>query len=63
MNIDYTPPTIKDVEWETYKEDGWWLCKFTCICIDEISGMNRVEYFINDGLQEIIKDLVLFMNL
>ena len=54
FKIDQTPPDIEEVEWETYKEDGIWLCKFTCIAVDETSGMNRVELYIFNALQKII---------
>ena len=51
---DITPPNIKDVEWETYKEHGWWLCEFTCNATDPpniwdepCSGMDRVEFYLS----------------
>jgi len=55
--IDYTPPDIEEVEWKTFQEPpifGVWYCKFTCNAVDETSGMERVEMWINDALHEII---------
>ena len=57
FKIDQTPPDIEEVEWETFQEPpifGLWYCTFTCNATDNISGMDRVEMFINDGLHEVI---------
>ncbi len=61
VKIDYTSPTIEEVEWETYKEDGWWYCRFTCYAVDSTSGMDRVEFLVHhhpsyhNGLHDVIK--------
>ncbi|UCD14626.1 MAG: carboxypeptidase regulatory-like domain-containing protein [Thermoplasmatales archaeon] len=49
--IDQTKPEI-ELTVDTYKEDGLWYLVLTAIAEDECSGMNRVEFYINDILQE-----------
>ena len=49
FGIDQTPPTI-EVTWESYKEDGTWYILFTATCSDATSGVDRVEFYINDVL-------------
>jgi hypothetical protein len=53
LDIDKTPPTMT-VEWEVDKV-GWreWFVYFTIKCVDNASGMDRLEIFINDGLQNV----------
>jgi hypothetical protein len=53
VDIDKTPPIIT-VEWEVEKV-GWteWLVFFTIKCNDNASGMDRLEIFINNGLQHV----------
>lgn len=50
FGIDQTPPTI-EVTWEAYKEDGTWYILFTVTCSDATSGVDRVEFYINDVLE------------
>ncbi|EMR75080.1 Carboxypeptidase regulatory-like domain-containing protein [Thermoplasmatales archaeon SCGC AB-540-F20] len=57
FKIDQTPPDIEEVEWETFQEPpifGIWYVTFTCNATDNISGMDRVEMYINEGLHEVI---------
>ncbi len=53
FKIDQTPPEIY-LWWEAYKEGGIWWILFTAIVEDACSGMNRVEFHLNDILQETI---------
>jgi hypothetical protein len=53
--IDQIEPVISEVEWEAYKKSGNWHVQFTCEATDDISGMNQVEMYINDGLFETIE--------
>ncbi len=53
FNDDTTPPEIK-LEWLFYQKDGKWYHKFTATCFDSESGMNRVEFYLNNILQETI---------
>jgi len=46
FKIDQTPPTI-DLTWESYEED---VILFTAWCDDTTSGMERVEFYLNDVL-------------
>ena len=50
FKIDQTKPHI-DLTWEAYKEDGIWYVIFTAWCDDATSGMERVEFYLNDVLQ------------
>ena len=54
LKLDQTSPDIEEVEWELYGIPFPDICKFTCIAVDETSGMNRVELYIYDALQGII---------
>ena len=49
FKIDQTPPTI-DLTWEADKEDGIWYITFTAFCSDATSGMDRVEFYMDDEL-------------
>jgi hypothetical protein len=51
--MDQKNPII-DVEWETFKQDGSWYVRFNCYATDSISGIDRVEMYINDELHETI---------
>lgn len=53
FKIDQTPPEIY-LEWKAYKEGGIWWILFTAIAEDACSGMNRVEFYLNDVLIETI---------
>jgi len=60
VDIDKTPPDIEEVTWEAFQDPpiyGPWYVTFTCNATDATSGMGRVEFFINDGLHEIVKDI------
>jgi len=50
FKIDQTPPII-DLTWESYKEDGIWYVIFLAYCSDATSGMNYVEFYVDDVLQ------------
>jgi hypothetical protein len=54
VKVDQNPPFIN----LTYKVIGnpmqGWRIYFTAIAFDQMSGMDRVEFFLDDGLQEII---------
>jgi hypothetical protein len=54
LDIDRTPPNMT-VEWEV-KRIGWrkWQVTFSINITNEPSGMNRIEIYINDVLQETI---------
>jgi hypothetical protein len=53
--VDQTPPFIISF---TYKVTGGWIqgwtFHFTVIVIDNMSGMDRVEFLFNDGLQSVV---------
>ncbi len=49
FKIDQTPPTI-DINWELYYENGIWYLIITVTCDDATSGVDYVEFYINDGL-------------
>jgi hypothetical protein len=54
IDIDQTPPVIEGITWEAYKEDGIWYIDLTASAADATSGIERVEFYINDVLQETI---------
>ncbi len=55
IDIDQLPPEA-NATLELYKEDGFWYVDFILIVEDACSGcVCRIEFFINDGLQEIIE--------
>ena len=49
FRIDQTPPTI-DITWELHYENGKWYLIITISCDDATSGVDYVEFYINDGL-------------
>jgi hypothetical protein len=55
INIDKTPPVAEEISWDAYKQQGFWYVDLTATATDSISGMDRVEFFINNGYQEIIE--------
>jgi len=59
VNIDQTPPEL-NIIWYVFKEkEGWytpWYVKFTALCNDNASGMNRVELGVNFVTQNIDYD-------
>jgi len=50
LKIDLIPPTI-DLTWESWNQNGIWEILFTATCSDGPSGMDRVEFFIEDVYQ------------
>ena len=57
INMDQTVADIEEVTWEAFQDPpiyGLWYVTFTCDAVDETSGMDRVEMFINDGHHETI---------
>jgi hypothetical protein len=55
INIDQTKPFIQ-LFYEIFEgnpTDGWLIC-FTAVCYEATSGMERVEFFLNDELQETV---------
>jgi len=44
------PPVIVDAYWELEKSPEGWTVTFTMVCYDETSGMDRVEFAIDDDL-------------
>jgi len=58
IDMDQTPPDIEEVEWEAFRDPpifGEWYVTFTCDAVDETSGMDRVEMYINDGVYKVIE--------
>jgi len=55
IDMDQTPPTI-DLTYEVISGNPWqgWLLEFTATCNDATSGMERVEFILNDELQETV---------
>jgi hypothetical protein len=51
--IDQKPPEI-ELTWEVYKEGGVWLILFTAKVEDACSGINRLEFYLNDILLDTI---------
>jgi len=51
INLDKTKPDI-DLEWKVYTELGSRNVKFICNAIDETSGIDKIEMYINDRLYE-----------
>jgi len=54
INIDKTTPQM-DLLWEVYEEDGIFWIGITADAFDDCSGMNKVEFFINDKLKETVE--------
>jgi hypothetical protein len=53
LDIDQTPPEIS-FEWDIFEDGGFYYLTITIICLNETSGMDRVDMFINDGLHATI---------
>jgi hypothetical protein len=51
LYMDQIKPDIS-ARWESYKKGLTWYVKFTCDASDRISGMDRVEMYINDELTQ-----------
>jgi len=58
IDMDQTPPafTAEDFTYEVVGGNQWqgWDCLFTANATDAMSDMNRVEFYVNDVLQETI---------
>ncbi len=52
IDMDQTKPNI-NVIWDAYKKGLNWYVRFSCEATDAISGMDRVEMYINDDLHEV----------
>ena len=48
-------PLEVEVTWETYKVDGQWYVTFTCDSSEDMNDIDRVEFYINDGLMAVIE--------
>jgi hypothetical protein len=55
--MDQTAPVADEIAWEAYKnpDTKWWDVDLTASATDATADMDRVEFFINDGLHEIIE--------
>ena len=55
IDMDQTVPDIEEVTWEGFKEGDDFYVTYTCDAVDATSGMDRVEFYINDMfLDEIV---------
>jgi len=54
IDMDKVPPKI-GVKIDTYRVKFWWIVEFIIFAKDSCSGMDRVDFFINDGHQETIE--------
>jgi sporulation protein YlmC with PRC-barrel domain len=54
ISMDQTTPVMEEISWEAYKESGFWYVDLTCSATDATAGMDRVEFYINNGEQEVI---------
>lgn len=48
IKIDTTPPLADDIAWNPYKKCGWWYLNLMAHATDETSGMDRVEFYIEN---------------
>ena len=55
ISMDQIPPKIIELSVKIYLEGGWWNIDFIVVVKEECSNSNRVEIYINNGLQEIIQ--------
>jgi hypothetical protein len=55
IDMDQTNPTV-DLTYEVIEGNPFegWLIRFTATCSDATSGMDRVEFFLNEELQETV---------
>jgi hypothetical protein len=53
--MDQTDPTV-DLTYEVISGNPiqGWVLEFTATCSDATSGMDRVEFFLNEGLQSVV---------
>ena len=60
IDMDQTVPVISEARWDAFQDpplSGHWYVTFTCDAEDATSKMDRAEFFINDGLHEIVKGI------
>ena len=57
IDMDQTEPDIEAVLWDSYKENCRWYITFTCDAVDETSGMDRVEMYIDDEHYQTIEGI------
>jgi len=55
IKIDTLPPVTDEIYWEAYEVGEIWYIDFIASAIDDISGMDRVECFIEDDHYETIE--------
>ncbi len=55
FKIDTNPPVADYIGWQAYKEGEFWYVDLTASAVDAISGMDRVECFIEDEHCETIE--------
>lgn len=51
IDMDQTKPHI-DARWDVYKESCSWYLKFTINATDDMSGLDRVKIYINEGFHK-----------
>jgi hypothetical protein len=56
IKIDKTKPKIEDFYWDAHLVDGKWYVVFTCNAYDTISGMNRVEFYMEGILKKTVTE-------
>ncbi len=56
IDMDQTPPEVELV-WETFEEGNWWYVNFTATATDVLADMWKVEFYLNDILQETVTGL------
>jgi len=56
VNIDQTPPKFTPFIWDIENNNGSWLITFDFKAIDDTSGIDRIELYINEGLWATITD-------
>ena len=54
LNIDQTKPEIAPYCWEAFEDGGIWYVSCEPECSDAMSGINRVEYYVNDELKSTV---------
>ncbi len=54
IDMDQTPPDVLDITWQSFKDGDTWYIRIIAYCSDTTSGMNQVEFYLNDVLIETI---------